>query len=173
MNLLECGYIGAKKDVIELRADLDAGWRNLGRYWGFDGTNSLDYGDKSKFSCRLRIVAKAPDSWESRRTFPERYLPEPVGFGNGLLRLNGTKLNVEVPLEQAWRPTKDLNRRPSIYEIDDDIFVVNTNEGSISYRIQLWVVLHGPSSMFVRDEYDWGDGFAWIGGRPESDRRRF
>ncbi len=52
--------------------------------------------------------------------------------------LNGTKLNVEVPLEQAWRPTKDLNRRPSIYEIDDDIFVVNnTNEGSISYRIQL------------------------------------
>jgi hypothetical protein len=172
MALLECGYSGREKDMIRLCADLGRGWKNLGKAWGFDEKDFLDYGE-SKFRCRLRFVEKAPGSFESRKTFHERYLLEPTKLGSNSISLHGTKLEVDVPLAQGWTPTNDSNRRPCLYEIGEDIFSVVTEEGTISCRLQIWVVLHGESSMFVKDEHERGDGFAWIGGRPESNRRKF
>jgi len=83
------------------------------------------------------------------------------------------KLEVDVPLAQSWKKTNDLNRRPIVYEIADDVFSIETEEGSIDYRLQVWVVLRGESKMFVPDQFEYGDGFAWIGGRPESNREKF
>jgi hypothetical protein len=171
MELFECGYAGANKDIIRICADLDHGWKNLGKAWGFDETNYLEYGE-SKFRCRLRLVEKAPSSYESRKVFHDRYL-DPVILGNCSASLHGMKLQVDVPLTQRWSPTNDSNRRPSIYEIAEDFFLIETGDEKICYRLQIWVVLHGPSKMFVSDQQEWGDGFAWIGGRPESDRRKF
>ena len=171
MELLECGYAGANKDIIRICADLDHGWTNLGGAWGFDKTDYLEYGE-SKFRCRLRLVEKAPGSYESRKTFPERYF-DPIKIGSIFVSLHGKKLEVDVPLAQPWTPTNDVNRRPSIYEIGEDIFYIKTEDGNINYRLQIWVVLHGQSKMFVQDQREWGDGFAWIGGRPESNPRKF
>jgi hypothetical protein len=172
MMLFECGYAGADKDRIRLVADLDRGWSNLGNVWGFDQTNYLDYGD-SRFRCRLRIVEKAPKVWETRTTFHERYLSGPLLLGNCSVSLHGMKLEVDVPLSQRWMPTNDSNRRPSVFGFSEDAFSIETKDGSIYYRLQVWLVLHGPSRMFVPDQREHGDGFAWIGGRPESNRRKF
>jgi hypothetical protein len=55
----------------------------------------------------------------------------------------------------------------------EDVFEVETIDGVLNYRLQVWVVLHGQSRMFVKEERELGDGFAWVGGRPESNRRKF
>jgi hypothetical protein len=60
-----------------------------------------------------------------------------------------------------------------VYEITEDVFYIQTEKETINYRLQVWVVLHGKSRMFVPDQREWGDGFAWIGGRPESNPRKF
>lgn len=172
MANLECGFAGREKDIIRLSANLADGWRDLESSWGFDVQDYLDYGD-SKFRCRLRLVAKAPVSFATRKRFHERYLLEPVRFGRNSVSLHGVKLEIDVPLDQPWLPTKDLNRHPRIYEIAEDAFSLTTSEGEISYRLQIWVVFQGSSTMFVKDQFEKGDGFAWAGGRPESNRRKF
>lgn len=169
---LECGYAGTNRDMIRLCADLDRGWRELGGKWGFDGQDFLPSEGDSKFRCRVRFIEKAPSTWESRRTFPERYL-NPITFGNNLVSLQGMKLEVDIPLAQNWAPTNGSNRRPSIYEMSENVFEVETIDGVINYRLQVWVVFHGQSKMFVKEERELGDGFAWVGGRPESNRRKF
>lgn len=153
-------------------ADLEHGWANLVEAYGFDKTDYLDYGE-SRFRCRLRLIEKAPRSYESRKAFHERYLLEPLKLGSNSVSLHGMKLEVDVPLAQSWKKTNDLNRRPIVYEIADDVFSIETEEGSIDYRLQVWVVLRGESKMFVPDQFEYGDGFAWIGGRPESNREKF
>ena len=172
MEFFECGYSGANKDIIRMCADLDVGWRKLSKGWGFYAEDYLDYRDESRFHCKLYLVEKAPKAFESRKTFHERYF-DPVKLGSSLVSLHGMNLEVCVPLAQGWKPTSDANRRPSIYEIGEDIFYIETLDGNIHYRLQIWVVLHGKSNMFVPDQREWGDGFAWIGGRPESNRRKF
>ena len=89
------------------------------------------------------------------------------------MSLRGAKLEVNVPLAQRWLRTNDSNQRPSIYEIAENVFSIETEDGIINYRLQLWVVLHVPPRMFVQDQREWGDGFAWVGGRPESNRQKF
>ena len=172
MASLDCGYAGREKETIRLCADLNRGWKNLGKAWGFDEQDFLDYGD-SRFRCRLRLVAKIPSSCESGKTFHDRYIIEPIKLGTNSVTLHGMKLEVDVPLAQDWMPTRDLNRRPSIYDIGEDIFSIVTKGGTITYRLQIWVVLHGQSEMFVPDQREMGDGFAWIGGRLKSNRRKF
>jgi hypothetical protein len=172
MAFFECGFAGTNADKIRMIADLDGGWRKLHTGWGFFAEDDLDYKEESKFNCRLYLLGKAPSSFESRKSFHERYL-DPFMFGNCLVSLHGMKLEVDVPLAQRWTPTNDSNRRPSIYEIVEDVFYTKTEEGKIYYRLQIWVVLHGQSKMFVPDHYERGDGFAWIGGRPESNPRKF
>jgi hypothetical protein len=173
MANLECGYAGANKEIIRLRADLERGWRNLDGPWGFDEQDYLLYEGESKFRCRLRLAEKAPRTWESRKTFHERYSAEPLRLGNNAVSLHGMKLEVDVPFAQSWAPTNDSNRRPSVYEIREDVFCIETTDGNVKYRLQLWVVLHGRSKMFVKDERELGDGFSLAGGRPESNRRKF
>jgi len=118
-------------------------------------------------------VEKAPPSYESRKDFPERYLDEPLDSGRSSLMLHGTKMDIDVPLSQEWAVTKDSNHRPVIYELRENAFSIDFSEGSINYRVQVWVTHHGPPHMFVRDAFEHGDGFAWVGGRPESNRRKF
>jgi hypothetical protein len=173
MAFFECGYAGANGDRVRLCADLAGGWRKLTKGWGFYADDYLNYRGESKFHCKLYLVEKAPSSYESRKMFHERYLLSPLRLGSNFVMLHGMKLEVEVPLDQGWKRTNDINRRPCVHEIGEDIFSVDTDDGAISYRIQIWVVLHGQSKMFVPDQREWGDGFAWIGGRPESNPRKF
>jgi hypothetical protein len=172
MGIFECGFAGADKDIIRIYADLGCGWSNLGSACGFDKTDFLEYGE-AKFKCRLRLIAKAATSTKSAQIFHERYVLKPVEVGRSLISLHGLRLQVDIAMGQVWFTTQDQNRRPIIYETSENLFSVDTPDGPISYRMQLWVVLHGQSKMFVRDQYEHGDGFAWIGGRPESNRRKF
>jgi hypothetical protein len=172
MAFFDGGFVGANKDVIRMGADLDGGWRQLSKGWGFYTEDFLNYLGESKFHCKLYLVEKAPKSFESRKIFHERYL-EPLEIGGCRVSLHGMKLEVDVPLAQRWTLTNDSNRRLSIYEIAENAFCVQTGDGKITYRLQVWVVFHGQSKMFVPSQSEWGDGFAWIGGRPESNRRKF
>jgi hypothetical protein len=97
----------------------------------------LDYKGECRFHCKLYLVGKAHGSYESRKTFHERYLLEPIKFGSNSVSLHGMKLEIDVPLAQRWTPTNDSNRRPSIYEIVEDVFYVETEEGKINYRLQV------------------------------------
>ena len=92
-------------------------------------------------------------------------------LGDNSVSIDGPVMVIDVPLTQGWRLSQQ--GRPMLYEISDQLFQSMTTEGSIDYRVQLWVVYHGDEKMFVKNEREWGDGFAWVGGRPESNRRKF
>jgi hypothetical protein len=170
MDLLDCRYAGGQKEIIQLSTDLQTGWEDLGKNWGFDKTVKLPYLSESYFRCRLRVAALVPDKRESARIFSGDELSCVLGQNSVLV--NGPKMEVNIPLSNTWRPTRDSGN-PIVYEIGDPLFSLTVVDETIGYRVQLWVVLHGPRNMFVRDQYEWGDGFAWIGGRPESNRRKF
>ena len=158
----ESNYAAFELRIFWQRKGLNPGFRQRGCWL-----------EEPRFRCRLRLVEKAPTTWASRAVFHGRYLDDPFRVGGNFVSLHGVRLQVDVPLSQDWSLTNDSNRRPSIYVMDEDVFCVDTSDGAIHYRLQLWIVLHGRSQMFVKAEREWGDGFAWVGGRPESNRRKF
>jgi hypothetical protein len=177
MDLLDWRYTGPHKDIVQLNADLGAGWRYLekrGRkrdYWGFDKQIYIPDRSEPVFWCHLYFVALGPVAWESVRTFPgtECFLE----LGHNSISIDGAKMEVNIPLSyNTWNPTQDSGRL-GIYVFKEPLFSITTPEGDIEFRIQLWFVHHSPRSMSVKHQYEWGDGFAWIGGRPESNPRRF
>jgi hypothetical protein len=170
MELLTVDFFGQSERYIRLHADLEKGWRDLGKKWGFDNQGWLPY-QESKFRCRIRLTANADAKWETRKTFPEIALESEIG-GNPVL-ISGGHLELLAKMAQPWKATNNPSRNPSIYASEEVLFSHNSLDGEISYSLQLWLVFRGPSKMFVPDVYEWGDGFAWVGGRPESNRRRF
>ncbi len=175
MDLLDWRYTG-QKDIVEITADLDRGWRLLEKkgskrdYFGFDRQVHLPDKSEPEFWCHLYVVALGPITWESVRRFPgTRYRCE-LGFNN--VSIDGSRMVVEIPLLNAWRPTNESGRE-RIYDKNDGLFSIKTSDGDISYRVQLWFVNLGQRRMTVRSEYEKGDGVALVGGRPESNRRKF
>jgi hypothetical protein len=79
---------------------------------------------------------------------------------------------LNIPLLNVWQPTNNSGRQ-RIYENGERLFSITTPDGVIEYRVQLWVVAYETRRIFFQTEYEWGDGFAWVGGRPESNRRKF
>lgn len=175
METLDWRYVGREHDRIQLNANLLQGWKDLSKpnnrynYWGFDESVKAEYRMSSYFRCHLYVVAVAPHSWSSVHCAPEVQFSGTLGRNS--VNVDGFTMNVDVPLTQEWRPNKQ--GRPLIYEISDRLFQTATPDGNVGYRVQLWVVHHGDDKMFVRSEHEWGDGFAWVGGRPESNRRKF
>jgi hypothetical protein len=162
-KILDCRYTGGDRAVIRLTADLDAGWQDLADEWGFDGSGSLNYEIESKFQCRLRFVAKAPEWWETRTRFPASEYLTRLSFGWNVVMVYGSRLIVDLPLEQPWRPDENETDCPSIYGFEPSLYSEETTDGKIEYQVQVWVTLHGSTKKFVRHEYDWGEGFAWMG----------
>lgn len=177
MELLDWRNAGRQKDHILLTADLNRGWKHLekrGRkpaYWGFDEQIWVPNKNEPDYWCHLYFVALGPVTWESVRTFPGtvgRY-----DLGHNSVSVNGSRMEVDIPLSNnAWGLTQESNRL-RIHVQKEPLFSIATPDGVIGFRVQLWFVHHGPRSMFVKHQYEWGDGLAWIGGRPESNRRKF
>lgn len=173
MAFLDWRYTGREKDHIELSADLAEGWRYLekkGRYWGFDEAISLPSKTEPEYWCRLYVVALEPVSSESVHAFPGTVCC--CGLGHNSVSISGSRIVVDIPLSNSWQPTKDKGR-PGIYEIGDPLFSITTPDGAIKYRLQLWFVNLDPRRMPIKPEYERGDRFALVGGRPESNRRKF
>jgi len=175
MDFLDWRFAGRERNVIQLSANLERGWRDLSKpgkkhnYWGFDESIKADCQMNSLFRCHLYVAATAPHSWPSVQSFPTmKFLGR---LGDNSVSIDGPVMVIDVPLTQGWRLSQQ--GRPMLYEISDQLFQSMTTEGSIDYRVQLWVVYHGDEKMFVKNEREWGDGFAWVGGRPESNRRKF
>jgi hypothetical protein len=164
-KILDCRYTGGDRAVLRLTADLDVGWQDVGDHWGFDGTGALNYEIGSKFQCRLRFVANAPESWETRKRFPASEYLTRLSFGWNVAMVYGSRLIVDLPLEQAWRRDEIEPERPSIYCVEPSLYSEETADGKIEYQIQAWVSLHGATKKFVRHEYDWGEGYAWMGSK--------
>ena len=162
-QVLDCRYTSGDRNVIRLTADLNLGWRNLGDAWGFDRSGFLNYEIGSKFRCQLRFAAQAPEAWETRTKPPQFDWLSRYWLGNNLAMIYGPSLVVDVPLGQEWRRADDEPHHPSIYAFEPSLFSVETADGEIQYQLQLWAALHGPTQKFARHEYDWGDGFAWVG----------
>jgi hypothetical protein len=172
VELLQVGYAGKEKDRIELVADLERGWRNLGARWGIDEQVFLDArGEDSKFRCRIRFVCEQGVPSGAAKLSPTGSAA--VSLDGNEIRLESSRLIVSVPLAQRWLPTQNKSRNPSIYVDGSGLFRQHAESGEVSYRFQMWVVLHGQSHMFGEDKHEWGDGFAWVGGRPESSRHKF
>jgi hypothetical protein len=175
MDLLDWRYAGHQKDIIQLSADLDRGWGHLekkGRkpdYWGFDRQIYLPGKSEPEFWCHLYVVALGPITWESVRTFPGTVCRCELGYNS--VSVNGSRMVVDIPLLNAWRPTNESGRE-RIFE-NEPLFSITTPDGVIRYRVQLWFVNLGPRHMLVKPEYEMGDGVALVGGRPESNPRKF
>jgi hypothetical protein len=60
-----------------------------------------------------------------------------------------------------------------VYATKEPLFSIETKDGLIGYRVQLWFSRYDQKDMIVQDQYDDGDGVALSGGRPESNRRKF
>jgi hypothetical protein len=175
METLDWSYVGREHDRIQLHANLERGWRDLEKpgkknsYWGFDESIRAEYRMSAYFRCRLYVVALAPRSWPGVQDAPTAIFNGKLGSNS--ISINSSTMVVDIPLMQPWSLSKQ--GRPLVYEMSDRLFQATTPEGIVNYRVQLWVVYHGEESMFAKSEYEWGDGFAWIGGRPESNRRKF
>jgi hypothetical protein len=177
IELLDWRYVRSQRDSIQLTANLDAGWKYLeskGKkpsYWGFDQTVYIPNRSEPDYWCHLYVVALGPTTRESVQRFPGANLE--CGLGCNSVRISLSKMEVTVPLiHNRWLPTNESNRI-GIYAIEDPLFSLDAPDGELRFRAQLWFVYHGPKSMFVKHQYEWGDGFAWVGGRPESNRRKF
>ena len=176
MDLLDWRYAGRDKDTLQLTADLDRGWKLLEKkgnkpdYWGFDKAIFLPDRSDPEFWCHLYVVALRPVTWESVRKFPGTDCSRELGHNSVLVTRSTMILN--IPLLNVWQPTNNSDKQ-WIYEKGERLFSITTPDGVIEYRVQLWVVAYGTRRIFVQTEYEWGDGFAWIGGRPESNRRKF
>jgi hypothetical protein len=177
MDLLDWRYAGPHKENIELTADLDGGWGLLEKkgpkpaYRGYDKQRHLPDRSEPRFWCRLYVVALLPATYQSARTFPGTVAS--CKLGRNSVSIKGSRMEVEIPLSHnTWRPTHDSGRM-GIYEIGDPLFSIATPDGAIGFRVQLWLVHYAPLSMFVGHQYEWGGGFVLIGGRPESNRRKF
>ena len=175
MELLDWRYAGTEKDHVQLTADLDRGWKYLekkGRkpdYWGFDQAIKLLNASDPEFWCRLYVVAVGPTIWESVRTFPGAVCS--CELGQNSVSINGSKMVVDIPLLNAWKPTNESGRE-RVFE-NEVPFSITTPDGVIKYRIQLWFVNLGPRRMLVKPQFERGDGIALDGGRPESNRQKF
>jgi hypothetical protein len=175
MDFLDGRYAGGNRQTIQLAADLERGWGRINGSWGFDRTVWLPYERESKFRCRVRVVAVGPTSPVDSELLPTHFrsFDSQKRLGRNLVFLKESILIVNFPLDQEWQPAKE-SRDPLIYEIGDPLFETTMpNDCKLGMRMQLWVVEKGPTCMFVRNQYERGDGFAWIGGRPESNRRKF
>lgn len=184
MDLLDWRYTGHQKDIIQLSADLDRAWGPLEKkgskpdYYGFDKQIYLP--DKSEpefwchksepeFWCHLYVVALGPVTWATVRIFPGTVCN--CELGQNTVSINGSRMVVDIPLLNTWRPTNESGRE-RVFE-NEPLFSIATSDGVIRYRVQLWLVNLGPRRMLVKPEYERGDGVALDGGRPESNRRKF
>ena len=162
MDILAADYV-AGRSCIQLTADLERGWKNLGKYWGFDKQIYLPYSRESKFRCRIRVAAHTTLACESYN-FPSIEWDGKDGVHT--FHIKDHRLRVIVPLNQPWTPTKLKSHNPCLY-------LEKVQRFDCEYSFRIWIVHHGPGQMFVKDEYEHGDGHALTGGRPESNRRRF
>jgi hypothetical protein len=176
MDLLDWECPGPQRDHLHLRADLDHGWTLLAKgnkkqaYRGFDLQIYLPDRSEPKYWCHLYVVARVPIEHESVETFAGTHFKGTLGCNQ--VSINGSIMEIDVPLElNTWAPTKESGRM-GIYASSEELFRINTEDGNISFRAQLWLVNYEPKTMFIKHQYEWGDGFAWIGGRPESNRRK-
>ena len=168
-KLLDCRYRSGDRSAMQLSADLDQGWRDLGGAWGFDDSGFLNYEIGSKFQCRLRFVAKAPEGWESRTKFPVSEYLTRLALGNNVVAIHGPRLMVSVPLDQPWGPEPE---HPSIYEAEPALYAADTSDGRIEYGLEVWVSLEGASRKFVLDNSEAGRGWIWTGNQAEPAIRR-
>jgi hypothetical protein len=175
MDLLDWRYTGHQKDTIQLNVDLDRGWEYLekkGRkpdYCGFDRQIYIPDKMAPEFWCHLYVVALGTITWESVRTFPGTVCCCELGYSS--VSVNGSRMVVDIPLLNSWRPTNESGRE-RIFE-NERLFSILTPDGVIWYRVQLWFVNLGQRRMLVKPESKKGDGVALVGGRPESNRRKF
>ena len=138
--------------------------------WGFSEQKFLSYDTDLKFRCQVTVTAESEGYPICLRTFPNVSLRRNVNQND--IEVGEQKIALIIPLSQPWHPTKDSNQ-PHIYFEALPLFLSDSDCGEIGYALRVLIVKRGRTKMFVPEEYDWGDGFAWIGGRPESNRRRF
>ena len=162
-KILDCRYRGGDRSVIQLTADLDQGWRDLGGVWGFDDSGFLNYEIGTKFQCRVRFAAKASESSEGPAKFPVSEYLTRLELGKNGVTIHGPWLMIDVPLDQPWHPGEDAPDQPSIYAVEPAFWSDQTADSPIEYEIQMWIALDGPTRRFVRHKYDWGEGFALAG----------
>ena len=165
-QVLGCRYTDGSRQVIRLTADLDQGWHDLGGEWGFDGSGFLNYEIGARFKCRLRFAAKAPETWDTRTKFPASDYLTRLRFGNNVAMVYRANLAVDVPLDQVWRPGEDMPDQPTVSAYDPSLYVTDTADGKIEYELKAWIALEGRTKKFVEHQYDWGQGFAWVGSQP-------
>ncbi|MBV8630322.1 MAG: hypothetical protein JOZ83_05320 [Silvibacterium sp.] len=162
--------------VLLIKANLDIGWKNLGSFWGFDEQDRLPFEKESTFVCRLRLRhgKELAVPKECLEIYPGVQSSEKIDFDTFSLERDLQSLKLRIPIaDQKWVPTNNLSRHPLIYLAEEGVFRTEIEEFTITYDFYAWIRLHGPTKMFVPDKFEWGDGFAWVGGRPESNRKRF
>jgi hypothetical protein len=165
-QVLGCRYTDGSRQVIRLTADLDQGWHDLGGEWGFDGGGFLNYDIGVRFQCRLRFAAIAPETWEARTKFPVSDYLMRFGFGNNVAMVYRAALAVDVPLNQTWHSSESKPDQPTASVYEPSLYVADTADGKIEYQLQMWVAVEGRTKKFVAHQYDWGQGFAWVGNGP-------
>jgi hypothetical protein len=191
MRLLETGYSPTRSSIV-MRADLKSGFREQKGKIVFYEKDFLPYAEETKFNCRLKISADI-----SARDFTHEYLPSielrqtDLQASHSETRCSVTLMNgifeVVCPLiSQRFNPSKTTTNPTAYFYLPDFRFRKHTAEEirqaiesksrlqpNCAFLFEYWLSIHGPASMFVKDQYEKFERGVISGGRPESNRRRF
>lgn len=153
-----------KGTAMVFKADLDAGWRELEKTFGFFRTQWVWY-KEWHVRTQLALITQPATFDERAANFPDVSL-ETIN-GTVLYSINQKKLTVKVPLNPAlpWRMTP--SRCPEVFLEQLPLLGANL----LAYDLRIWIVFHPPHPAPIPDVRVWCQKMFVPGGQMESNRR--
>jgi hypothetical protein len=162
----DVGY-AERGTTLVLKIDLDRGWRDLKKTYGFFEQKKIRY--KGDWSIRTQVSLIAQPA-----TFNYRAASFPVTSLKGgdhlfSYSLDVRQLTVKVALNehQPWRMMS--TGRPGLFI--EELPLLHT-QNLLSFDLRVWVVFHEPNPTPPRDVREWCQRLFVPGGHFESNRRR-
>lgn len=153
------------KSTIVFKADLDAGWRELEKTYGFFRTLWVWYRDWH-VRTQLAVIAQPATFDERARQFPDVSLQARDELVSYLV--DKRKLTVRVPLSVTlpWRLTP--SQYPEIF-LEKLPLVVHDY---LAFDLRVWIIFHPPQRAPIPDVKVWCQKFFVPSGQFESKRSR-
>jgi hypothetical protein len=162
------------RSTIVFKADLDAGWRELEKTYGFFRTLWIWYRDWH-VRTQLAVIAQPATFDERAQQFPDVSLQDRDGLVSYLV--DQRKLTVRVPLSVTlpWRLTPSQNPEIFLEKLPLVVHDFNLSPGvnlSLAFDLRVWIIFHQPQPAPIPDVRVWCQKFFVPAGQFESKRSR-
>jgi len=152
--------------TLVLMADLDRGWRELKKTYGFSQQKSIRHKGDWRIRAHTSLIAQPATFDEHAATFPTIS----ITGGDDLFSytLEAKQLTVRIALneQQPWRIM--TTGHPGLFA--EQIPLLRTRD-RLSLNLRVWIVFHEPNPTGPRDVREWCQELFVPGGQLESNRR--